>query len=186
MKRININTENDNTDIKDKNENETDKECNEIVDKEDQDKDLVYVPENSRILWSTAWLFLGSSVYTVYNRHYDLVIVPGGLFLTSINYWRDPHFNSWQRTLDVNYIYFSFTYQIMRCYNAQYVLHCLLGLAFCCFLYKLSLMTFNAKMFFISTLLHSSLHIFANLSILRLNSGYIEPFCDNKFTRVLC
>ena len=58
MKRININTENDNNNIKDKNDNETDKESNEIVD-----KDLVYVPENSRILWSSSWLFLGSSIY---------------------------------------------------------------------------------------------------------------------------
>jgi hypothetical protein len=180
MKRININTENENTDIKDKNEKETDK------DDQDKDKDLVYVPENSRILWSSSWLFLGSSIYTVYNHHYDLVIVPGGLFLTSINYWRDPHFNSWQRTLDVNYIYFSFSYQLMRCYSAQYIVHFLLGLLVCLFLYKLSLMTFNYKMFLLSTLLHSSLHIFANLSILGLNSGYIEPFCDNKFTKVLC
>jgi hypothetical protein len=177
MKRININTENDNTDIKDKNEN---------VIKEVEDKDLVYIPEHSRILWTSSWLFLGSSIYTIYNHHYDLVIVPGGLFLTSINYWRDPHFNSWQRTLDVNYIYFSFSYQLVRCYSAQYIVHFLLGLVFCCFLYKLSLMTFNYKMFLLSTLLHSSLHIFANLSILGLNSGYIEPFCDNRFTKSLC
>ena len=185
MKRIinskNENDINDSEDIKDKNDNEADKKGDELVD-----RDLVYVPENSRILWSTAWLFLGSSVYTVYNHHYDLVIVPAGLFLTSINYWRDPHFNSWQRTLDVNYIYFSFSYQLMRCYSAQYIVHFLLGLLVCLFLYKLSLMTFHYKMFFLSTLLHSSLHIFANLSILRLNSGFIEPFCDNKFTKVLC
>ena len=181
MKRININTENDNTDIKDnEDKNETDKEG------QDKDKDLVYVPENSRILWTSSWLFLGSSIYTVYNCHYDLVIVPGGLFLTSINYWRDPHFNSWQRTLDVNYIYFSFTYQLMRCYSAQYIVHFLLGLLVCVFLYKLSLITFNYKMFFLSTLLHSSLHIFANLSLLGLNSGYIEPFCDNKLGKLVC
>ena len=171
MKRININ---DNKDIKD------------IKNEEVKDKDLVYAPEFSRILWTTSWLFLGTSVYTVYYQHYDLVIVPGGLFLTSINYWRDPHFNSWQRTVDVKYIYFSFAYQIMRCYNAQYIWYFLLGLAFCCFLYKLSGIAFNYKSFLISSLFHSSLHIFANLSILGLNSGYIEPFCDNKFTKSLC
>ena len=170
--------------INSKNENENENENENI--KEEIDKDLVYLPECSRILWTSSWLFLGTSAYTVYNLHYDLVIVPGGLFLTSINYWRDPHFNSWQRTLDVNYIYFSFSYQLMRCYSAQYILHFLLGLAFCCFLYKLSLITFDYKMFFLSTLLHSSLHIFANLSLLGLNSGYIEPFCDNKFGGLLC
>ena len=184
MKRININT--DNTDIKDIKDINEAKEGEGKGKGECEDKDLVYIPEHSRILWSTSWLFLGTSVYTLYNKHYDLVIVPGGLFLTSINYWWDPHFNSWQRTVDVKYIYFSFAYQIMRCYNAQYILYFLLGLAFCCFLYKLSGIAFNYKMFLLSALLHSSLHICANLSIAGINSGYIDPFCDNKFTKSLC
>jgi hypothetical protein len=173
MKRVNIN-DNDNTDIKDENEVEV------------KDKDLVYVPEHSRILWTSSWLFLGSAIYTGYNQHYDLIIAPGGLFLTSINYWRNPRFNSWQRTLDVNFIYISFCYQLIRSYNAQYFMPFLLGIAFCFGLYKLSLMTFQYKMFLLSTLLHSCLHIFANLSFFGLNLGYIEPFCDNKFTKSLC
>lgn len=172
MKRTNINNE------------KNDKEEN--IKEEPIDKDLVYLPECSRILWTTSWLFLGTSVYTVYNQHYDLVIIPGGLFLTSINYWSDPHFNSWQRTVDVYYIYISFSYQVIRCYNAEYIIHFLLGIVICCFLYKLSSITYNNNMILLSALLHSSLHIAANLSIAGLNSGYIEPFCDNKFGKLIC
>ena len=178
MKRI-INSNNE------KNDNEIEQPLDPLKE-ESNDKDLVYLPECSRILWTTSWLFLGTSVYTVYNQHYDLVIIPGGLFLTSINYWRDPHFNSWQRTVDVYYIYISFSYQVIRCYNAEYIIHFLLGLAFCLFLYKLSGITYNNNMILLSALLHSSLHIIANLSIAGLNSGYIEPFCDNKFGQLMC
>jgi len=197
MKRININNENEkgfnDKNVNDKNVNDKNVNDKNDNDKNDNDKnveaidkDLVYLPECSRILWSSSWLFLGTSIYTVYNNKYDLVIVPGGLFLTSINYWKDPHFNSWQRTVDVYYIYFSFLYQVIRCYNSQYILQFFLGLAFCCFLYKLSGITYNRNMIFLSALLHSSLHITANLSIVGINSGYIEPFCDNKVGKLMC
>jgi hypothetical protein len=172
MKRININNE--------KNDNE------ENIKEEAVDKDLVYLPECSQILWTSSWLFLGTSVYTVYKKQYDLVIVPGGIFLTSINYWRDPHFNSWQRTVDVYYIYFSFLYQVMRCYNSQNIMYFLLGLVICFLLYKVSGMTYNNNMILLSAILHSCLHITANLSIVGLNSGYIEPFCDNKLGQLMC
>ena len=178
MKRI-INSNNE------KNDNKIEQPLDPLKE-ESNDKDLVYRPECSRILWTTSWLFLGTSVYTVYNQHYDLVIIPGGLFLTSINYWRDPHFNSWQRTVDVYYIYISFLYQVIRCYNAEYIIHFLLGLAFCLFLYKLSGLTYNRNMILLSAFLHSSLHITANLSIAGLNSGYIEPFCNNKLGKLIC
>ena len=170
--------------INSKNENENENENENI--KEEIDKDLVYLPECSRILWTSSWLFLGSSVYTVYNQQYDLVIVPGGLFLTSINYWKEPRFNSWQRTVDVYYIYISFLYQFIRCYNAQYIFHFLLGLTFCCFLYKISSLTYNRNMIMLSAFLHSTLHIIANLSLVGLNSGYVEPFCDNKLGKLIC
>lgn len=159
---------------------------NDTIKDKDKDKDLVYLPNNSRILWTSSWLFLGTSVYTVYNRQYDLVVVPGGLFLTSINYWRDPHFNSWQRTVDVYYIYVSFGYQIIRCYNAEYFIYFALGLVLCVLLYKVSGIAYNYKMFFLSTLLHSCLHIIANMSIAYLNSGFIDPFCDNKLGKLMC
>jgi hypothetical protein len=179
MKRININNENE------KGDNEIEQPLDPLKE-EAIDKDLVYLPECSRILWTSSWLFLGTSVYTVYNQHYDLLIVPGGLFLTSINYWKEPRFNSWQRNVDVYYIYFSFLYQFIRCYNSEYILHFLLGLAFCSFLYKISSLTYNRNMIMLSALLHSCLHITANFSIAGLNSGYIEPFCDNKFTQIIC
>lgn len=148
-------------------------------------KNDVYSEEHSRILWTSSWLFLGTTVYTIYQSKYDLVIVPGGIFLTSINYWKKPIFNSWERSIDVYYIYTSFSYQVIRCYNAQYCMYLFFGLICCFFLNKLSNITYSKQMFLVSVLLHFFLHIFANFSILSVNMGYVEPFCDNKLLQML-
>ena len=64
MKRI-INSNNE------KNDNEIEQPLDPLKE-ESNDKDLVYLPECSRILWTTSWLFLGTQ-YT--------------LFITSITTW---------------------------------------------------------------------------------------------------
>ena len=84
--------------------------------------DFVLYPEQCIFLWNISWLSLVSSIYAIYNGHYDLAIVPGGVFLTSINYWRNPIFSSWKRKLDVNYICCALIYQSIRAYYAEYAL----------------------------------------------------------------
>jgi hypothetical protein len=179
MKRINIDiSKNDN----DKN---VDVNLETNLDKDKDNKNLVYSPEYSRILWTSSWLFLGTTIYTFHKQHYDLVIVPGGLLLTSINYWKHPRFNSWERSIDVYYIYTSFGYQIIRCYNAQYIMYLLLGILICAFFYKLSGISYNCNMMFLSTILHSFLHISANASILFVNSGHIDSLETHPFFRII-
>jgi hypothetical protein len=154
-------------------------------DKDKENKNLVYSPEYSKILWTSSWLFLGTTIYTFHKQHFDLVIVPGGLLLTSINYWKHPRFNSWERSIDVYYIYTSFGYQIIRCYNAQYIMYLLLGILICAFFYKLSGITYKCNMFLLSTILHSCLHISANASILFVNSGHIDSLETHPFFRTI-
>jgi len=60
-----------------------------------------------------------SCIYAIYKNHYDLALVPGGVFLTSINYWRCPDY-SWRRYLDMIYVKLALIYQIYRAYNAEY------------------------------------------------------------------
>ena len=56
-------------------------------------------PSQYNIIWNLAWLSLSSSVYATYKGHYNLAFIPGGVFLTSINYWRNPEVRSWRRYL---------------------------------------------------------------------------------------
>ena len=160
-------------------------------EKDDEEKEKeksqidVYNPEQCKLLLTSSSMFLLTSIYTYNQGQYDLLLVPVGTFLTSINYWKKPKYNSWQRNLDVFYIYTSFSYQTIRCYNAEYihyfVMYMFIGICF----YRLSAYMYDKKYTWVSAFLHSCLHIFANIAILNVNLGYIEPFCGNAITQTI-
>ena len=79
-------------------------------------------PSQYNIIWNLAWLSLSSSVYATYKGHYNLAFIPGGVFLTSINYWRKPEIRSWRRNIDLGYVNTALLYQLYKVYinNAQY------------------------------------------------------------------
>ena len=151
----------------------------------EKDQIDVYNPEQCKMLLTSSSMFFLTTIYTYNQGQYDLLLVPAGTFLTSINYWKKPRYNSWQRDLDVFYIYTSFSYQTIRCYNAQYIhyflLYMFIGIGF----YRLSGYMYNNNYRWVSVFLHSCLHIFANIAILNVNSGYIEPFCGNTITQAI-
>ena len=43
----------------------------------------------------------------------------GCVFLTSVNYWRNPDY-SWRRYLDMGYVKYALTCQLYKAYGAQY------------------------------------------------------------------
>jgi hypothetical protein len=175
MKRTNIQR-----DEKDDQENEEEKE-------DEKGQMDVYNPDQCKVLLTSSSMFLLTTIYiyTFTQYKYDLILVPAGTFLTSINYWKKPRYNSWQRDLDVFYIYTSFSYQTIRCYNAEYihyfVMYMFIGICF----YRLSAYMYDKKYTWVSVFMHSCLHMFANIAILNVNSGYIEPFCGNSITQTI-
>jgi hypothetical protein len=94
----------------------------------------IYEPIQYNYLLKSSCMFLVTTCYTVYQAKYEFIVFPTGIFLTSINYWRKPVYNSWQRSLDVFYVYFSVLYNIFRSFGAEYVYQfnsfVLLGLLF--------------------------------------------------------
>ena len=83
------------------------------------DEVCIYKPCQYNYLWSTSWLFLVTTGYTVYQQKYEFLIFPSGIFLTSLNYWKQPKFNSWERNLDIGYVYYSIGYNLFRSIGAQ-------------------------------------------------------------------
>ena len=167
-------------------EKEKEKEKGEEKGEEKENGQIdVYNPDQCKVLLTSSSMFFFTSIYTYNQGRYDLLLDPVGTFLTSINYWKKPRYNSWQRSLDVFYIYTSFSYQTIRCYNAQYIyyfiLYMLIGMTF----YRLSGYVYNCKYTWVSAFMHSCLHIFVNIAILNVNSGYIEPFCGNAITQTI-
>ena len=134
----------------------------------------ILLPFQYNILWRTSWLAFFNCIHAIHNKHYDLAIVPGGVFLTSINYWRKPD-TSWRRYIDISYVSLSLAYQSLRAYNAQnsrlyYSLVCV-GIANYC----VGIYYFNKKYYWKSIYYHAALHIAIATSNSVLYSGVIGP-----------
>jgi hypothetical protein len=112
-------------------------------------------------------------MYAVYNGYYDLAFVPGGVFLTSINYWWKPDY-SWRRYLDMAYVKLAITYQLARAYNSENrdLYYSITGLSI--FFYVLGVYYYKKKLYWNSTYAHSMLHITANIGNIILYSGKVN------------
>jgi hypothetical protein len=170
---INNNTESDTTNTESVTTNTTTNE-NEIC---------IYEPIQYNYLWKSSCMFLITTCYTVYQTKYEFIVFPTGIFLTSINYWRKPVYNSWQRSLDVFYVYFSVFYNIFRSFGAEYMYQfnsfVLLGLLF----YILSNYNHRKKRLYMSALLHSISHLLGNVALIYLYSGEILTMGYNPAVR---
>ena len=112
-------------------------------------------------------------MYAVYHRYYLLSLCPGGVFLTSINYWRKPE-DSWRKKIDMIYVLFALMYQAYHAYHAQYKIPYYTLTLIAGSMYPLALYYSRHKLYWHSTYAHCALHIFANMANLALYSGKIE------------
>jgi len=136
--------------------------------------DICVIPqEQYKLILKLTILSLGSSCYAIYNGYYVIALCPGGVFLTSVNYWRKP-INCWRRNLDVTYVHLALMYQLYKAYRAQYMkeyyILTLIGILF----YKLGIYYYNKKLYWYSTYSHCMLHIMCNIANIILYSGQIE------------
>ena len=130
-------------------------------------------PEQSFFLFKTSFLFSFASIYGIYKMQYDLSLVGFGLFLTSINYWKNPISNSWQKKLDVNYVRFALLYYFYRSlYSEYFITYNTITLSTILF-YPLSNYLYNKKLYWYSTYVHSILHLGTSCAGIILFSGYI-------------
>jgi hypothetical protein len=140
---------------------------------------FVLYPEQSRFIWKVSWMSLYSSLYAIQRRHYSVAMVPGGVFLTSIYYWRNPDYSSWRRKLDMSYIGASLIYQTIRAYNSENskMYYFIMIGAVCC--YPMSYHFYYKKQYWKSTYFHSMVHVVANIANIVLYSGHILPANKN-------
>ena len=137
---------------------------------------LILPHAHYRILYKTSWLFLASAVYAYEMTHYDYVVLPLGVWATSINYWRKPDY-SWRRYVDMFYSHFAVIYQGLTAYGAQYQIpfYVIFVLAVISYMfgiyYKIKGKGWN------STLCHGNAHILANVGCFILYSGNMPGFC---------
>lgn len=136
--------------------------------------DCILYPKQYSYIYKTSFLCFFSSLYAIYRGYYDLAVAVGCVFLTSINYWRKPDY-SWRRYLDIFVVLLALTYQNIRAYKAEYMYSYYTLMTIGIFFHFFSIYLFKINKLWYSTYFHCLLHIFANLSIFILYSGYIPP-----------
>jgi len=144
------------------------------------DQECILYPDQYNFLWKTSFCSLASSLCAIYNGYYDLGVVNGCVFLSSIYYWRKPDY-SWRRYLDMGLVKTALTYSVIRAYNAEYAktyyTMLFMGVGF----YPISIMYYRNKMYWKSTYAHSMLHVVANSAKIILYTGAIVPIRMNPF-----
>jgi hypothetical protein len=138
---------------------------------------LILPPTQHMYIFAISSLSLISGLYATSRGHYDLSLVPFGVFITSINYWRHPLFNSPRRYIDICYVHLSLLYQVYRAYNAEHAVYYYLTLAMSVAFFPLSWYYHQKKETWKGTFLHGMCHIMGNVSNIVLYSGNIHPVC---------
>lgn len=134
--------------------------------------ECVLYPEQYIILYNVSFLSLGSSIYAVYNGHYALSLCPGGVFITSVNYWRKPDY-SWRRYVDMTYVGLALMYQLYRSYKSQYMIEYYALMILAISLYPIGMYYHKRKLYWHGTYAHCLLHIVSNIANVVLYSGKI-------------
>ena len=127
-------------------------------------------PAQSKCIWRVSFVSAFSSAYAVYRGHYDLALVPGGVFMTSINYWRLPTYG-WRRNLDIACVWSALIYQSVRAYSMPNAVPYYRVMGIALLLYPASIYLYKKKCYWGSTYAHSMLHIIANIGNVVLYSG---------------
>uniref|UniRef100_A0A6C0IGA1 Uncharacterized protein n=1 Tax=viral metagenome TaxID=1070528 RepID=A0A6C0IGA1_9ZZZZ len=140
-----------------------------------KDKDGLYdglvVPKtHANYLFYTSFFSMLSSIFLFYRKN-DNYIYTFAIFITSINYWRNPIYN-WRRTIDILVTFLSFFWVATKFYIQSKIIDVLPTIIISFLFYVLSYY-FQEKSIHISTFCHSLIHIYPNIKfiIYELNEG---------------
>jgi hypothetical protein len=128
--------------------------------------------EYSLRIYKASYLCLISSVYSLYNKKYSVFFVASSVFLTSINYWKNP-ISGIRKKIDVTTVIVGLSYNIYQISktNIYYILFFYLNILMGGICYYIAT-TYGKKMEFNkSTKWHVGIHVTANISNLILVRG---------------
>ena len=72
----------------------------------------------SNILYCTSWIYYFAMIVGLYHEIYDLSLYTGAVWLTSINFWRDPDL-SWRYYLDIIVVRSGILYHLIRGFDCN-------------------------------------------------------------------
>ncbi len=139
-------------------------------------RQIVLEKEQADYIYRVSYLSLVSCLYSLYRNHYSLSIVPGSVFLSSINYWRKPDY-SWRRYADMIVVKCALIYQTYIVYNTspQYEKIYNIFMILSVLAYPLGIYYHKKGDLWKSLYSHMMIHIFSNTANIILYSGSIWP-----------
>ena len=144
----------------------------ELPDKDGLYNGLIIPRDQANFMYTIAWLSFPSGIYAITQNYYDLALVPLGVWITSLTYWKKPTYG-WRRNLDMIYVVSGLCYQLYRSLDAEnrnaYIIILSVGVIF----YPISNIILPNSAW-LSTIAHSMVHILGNISNLVLYSGNIQ------------
>jgi hypothetical protein len=145
-------------------------------------QELIIPQAHADLLWYVSWFSFASAVYAWNQGYYDLAIVPGGVWVTSINYWRKPDY-SWRRYVDIGYVHTALLYQMLRAQESEHRRMYYTVLAMGCLFFPFGVYFHQNMHLRRSTLCHLLVHLLGNVSNVILYSGYVIPLSQSWMWR---
>ena len=144
------------------------------------ENDCVIKYEHYSYIYRISFICFFTSIYALHSECYELAAVPGGVFLTSVNYWRRPTYG-WRRNLDMGYVICAVIYQNYRAYYMTssmvwwYYFFMFLGVV----CYPVGVYLYKKNDLLGSTYVHCLLHLAANVANVLLYSGGCSSGCSS-------
>lgn len=154
------------------------------------DENCVGTPEQCQFIFFISFFCLISFFYAIYRKYYHLAPVSGSVFLTSLNYWKNPRYDSWERYLDISVVGIALIYQSYFALKSNMRLYYFftIFLAGSCYLISKTYVYISDryltnindsiykknKLNWIAMYYHAGLHVLANIANIILYSGKIE------------
>lgn len=126
-----------------------------------------------------SFISLFSCIYGLYNNKIDYaLIVPGGVFITSIINWCNPMYD-WRRYLDIIYVVFAYIYATLRVVGTEYEFYFHIFMTTAIMFFFIGYYSSNKNYLWYSVIFHMCVHIFANIANIIVLSGNISPINKN-------
>jgi hypothetical protein len=135
----------------------------------------MFYPDQAVVIWRLSFLIFFTAMHAYYRKHYDMAAISGTIFLTSVNHWRKPVYNSLRRKVDVTCVINGVIYHIIRANHTKSKEVYFTVLIFSLFFFFLGKYFDIKRHLWSSIYSHATFHLIGNVANNILYSGDLIP-----------
>jgi|688.fasta_scaffold179679_2 hypothetical protein len=141
-----------------------------VIENENKNTFLIVTQDHGYYMCIMASMNLISVIYALKYGQYKFAIGPFCVWFNSINYWRNPIYGL-RRNMDICLGLIALSFHIFNSHKSTYGLTYQYMMAITLLFYPFSWILYKYEYFWMSTIVHSMLHVFGNLANVILYSG---------------